>query len=151
MKARVESGRLPRGADPSRHLKLGRGSMTDVEWVAQLLVMDHGSACARLRGTTGTLALLGILADEGLLGRGQADDLAEAWSLAWGLRRALFLWKGRESDILPLDRTELQAAARVVQGETGTAAGIEETYLRVTRHARGIAEELLFGGGESGA
>ncbi len=151
MKARVESGRLPRGADPSRHLKLGRGSMTDVEWVVQLLVMDHGAGCERLRGVTGTLVLLGILADEGVLGRGQADDLAEAWSLSWGLRRALFLWKGRESDILPLDRTELRAAARVVQGETGTAAGIEQTYLRVTRHARGIAEEILFGGGEPGA
>ncbi|GAB2548948.1 bifunctional [glutamine synthetase] adenylyltransferase/[glutamine synthetase]-adenylyl-L-tyrosine phosphorylase [Brachybacterium huguangmaarense] len=144
MKARVESGRLPRGADPSRHLKLGRGSMTDVEWVVQKLVMDAASEHAELRGVTGTLEGLRLLVDADRLTLAQADDLGEAWSLAWQLRRALFLWKGRENAILPLDRTELFAAARVVEGESGTAAGIEERYLRVTRHARQIVEQILF-------
>ncbi len=37
VKARVEAERLPRGADPARHLKLGRGGLSDVEWLAQLL------------------------------------------------------------------------------------------------------------------
>src|SRR6185295_12126928 len=32
IKARVESERLPQAADPARHLKLGRGSLSDVEW-----------------------------------------------------------------------------------------------------------------------
>ena len=36
MKARVESERLPRGADPRTHLKLGRGGLTDVEWTCLL-------------------------------------------------------------------------------------------------------------------
>nr|MCU0266494.1 bifunctional [glutamine synthetase] adenylyltransferase/[glutamine synthetase]-adenylyl-L-tyrosine phosphorylase [Actinomycetes bacterium] len=36
IKARVESERLPRGADPTLHTKLGRGGLADVEWTAQL-------------------------------------------------------------------------------------------------------------------
>ena len=41
VKARVEAERLPRGADPARHLKLGRGGLSDVEWLAQLLQLQH--------------------------------------------------------------------------------------------------------------
>ena len=37
MKARIERERIPAGEDPSFHLKLGRGSLSDVEWTAQLL------------------------------------------------------------------------------------------------------------------
>ena len=41
VKARVEAERLPRGADPARHLKLGRGGLSDVEWLVQLLQLQH--------------------------------------------------------------------------------------------------------------
>ncbi|MDO5662802.1 MAG: bifunctional [glutamine synthetase] adenylyltransferase/[glutamine synthetase]-adenylyl-L-tyrosine phosphorylase, partial [Brachybacterium sp.] len=119
MKARVESERLPRGADPNRHLKLGRGGMTDVEWVVQLLVMEHGHENPELH-RTGTLSLLSALHDLGLLARSEADDLQGAWLLAWSIRRALFLWRGREGEVLPTDRNEMRAVARVVDGEGGT-------------------------------
>src|SRR5690606_19746265 len=32
LKARMEAERLPRGVDPRRHLKLGPGGLSDVEW-----------------------------------------------------------------------------------------------------------------------
>ena len=41
IKARVEAERLPKGVDPSRHLKLGRGGLADVEWTVQLLQLQH--------------------------------------------------------------------------------------------------------------
>ncbi|BDZ53189.1 glutamate-ammonia-ligase adenylyltransferase [Agromyces marinus] len=41
IKARVENERLPQGADPTRHLKLGRGSLSDVEWYVQLIQLQH--------------------------------------------------------------------------------------------------------------
>ena len=37
LKALMEAERLPRGVDPARHLKLGRGGLSDVEWTVQLL------------------------------------------------------------------------------------------------------------------
>ena len=49
IKARVDAERLPRGADPNTHTKLGRGGLADVEWTVQLLQLrsraqDPGAA-----------------------------------------------------------------------------------------------------------
>ena len=72
MKARVESERLPRGADKRTHLKLGVGGLTDVEWTVQLIQLQHGAADPALR-TTGTMA--GLTAAE-LGGYLDEDDAA---------------------------------------------------------------------------
>ena len=42
MKARVERERIPPGEDPQFHLKLGRGSLSDVEFTVQLLQLLEG-------------------------------------------------------------------------------------------------------------
>ena len=55
LKARMESERLPRGADPKTHFKLGLGGLSDVEWTAQLVQLRHAWEIEGLR-TTGTLA-----------------------------------------------------------------------------------------------
>ncbi|MFD0891024.1 DUF294 nucleotidyltransferase-like domain-containing protein, partial [Streptosporangium algeriense] len=49
LKARMEAERLPRGADPALHTKLGRGGLSDVEWVAQLLQLRHAGQSPSLR------------------------------------------------------------------------------------------------------
>ena len=50
IKARVDRERLPRGADPHTHLKLGRGGLADIEWTVQLLQLRYAGtgrrACA---------------------------------------------------------------------------------------------------------
>ncbi|APX31985.1 bifunctional glutamine-synthetase adenylyltransferase/deadenyltransferase [Brachybacterium sp. P6-10-X1] len=143
MKARVESERLPRNADPSRHLKLGRGGMTDVEWCAQILALEHGHEVEGLR-TTHTLTQLEAAAEAELLTRRETEELTEAWALAWQVRRCLFLWKRREGDVLPSDRTELLALAWLIDGDDTSASDLEERYLRLTRRARLIAERLIF-------
>ncbi len=51
IKARVESERLPRGADPSTHLKLGPGGLADVEWTVQLIQLRHAATVDGLRTT----------------------------------------------------------------------------------------------------
>ncbi len=49
IKARVDTERLPRGADRNTHLKLGRGGLSDIEWTVQLLQMRYGAEHAGLR------------------------------------------------------------------------------------------------------
>ena len=144
MKARVESERLPRNTDSSLHVKLGRGGMTDVEWSAQILALEHGHEVEGLR-TPRTLDQLTAAAEAELLTTREAQELAEAWTLAWQIRRGLFLWKGREGDVLPTDRYDLRALALLIDGEDGSAAELEERYFRLTRRARVIAERLIFG------
>jgi glutamate-ammonia-ligase adenylyltransferase len=51
IKARVETERLPRGADPHTHTKLGRGGLADVEWAVQLMQLRHSYALPELRKT----------------------------------------------------------------------------------------------------
>ena len=64
IKARIESERLPRGADPALHTKLGRGGLADIEWTVQLLQLQHAAAFEELR-TTGTLPALSAAQDAG--------------------------------------------------------------------------------------
>ncbi|MFI9487880.1 bifunctional [glutamine synthetase] adenylyltransferase/[glutamine synthetase]-adenylyl-L-tyrosine phosphorylase [Promicromonospora sp. NPDC052451] len=147
IKARVESERLPRGADPARHLKLGRGGVSDVEWTVQLLQLQHAFEVPGLR-TTGTVAALEAARDAGLLTDDDAEVLLEAWRLASRLRSAIVLWSGRTTgagvDMLPHDSHALTGIARLL-GDVGTGPELEELYLRVARRARAVMERVFYG------
>jgi glutamate-ammonia-ligase adenylyltransferase len=147
IKARVESERLPRGADPARHLKLGRGGVSDVEWTVQLLQLQHAFEVPGLR-TTGTVAALKAARDADLLTDDDAEVLLEAWRLASRLRSAIVLWSGRTTgsgvDMLPHDSHALTGLARLL-GDVGTGPELEELYLRLARRARGVMERVFYG------
>ena len=143
MKARVESERLPRGADPRTHLKLGRGGLTDVEWTVQLLQLQHAHAVAALR-TTGTVAGLRAAEAVGLLGAEDADVLAAAYEHAGQLRNANVLWRGRPGDAVPTDPRDADGVGRILGREPGTGAGLVEAYLRQSRRARAVVESLFY-------
>ncbi|WP_460447264.1 bifunctional [glutamine synthetase] adenylyltransferase/[glutamine synthetase]-adenylyl-L-tyrosine phosphorylase, partial [Angustibacter aerolatus] len=142
IKARVESERLPRGADPNLHLKLGRGGLADVEWTVQLLQLQHAHAVPGMRHT-GTMTALRVAAEHGLVGRDDAASLAAAWRLASRLRNAAVLWRGRPVDALPSDLRDLDGVARVVGYPPGSTARILEDYRRTTRRARGAVERVF--------
>ncbi|GAB3942046.1 hypothetical protein GCM10027614_28400 [Micromonospora vulcania] len=100
IKARVETERLPRGADPATHTKLGRGGLADVEWAVQLVQLRHAGAVPALRGTR-TLDALAAAAEAGLVDPADAAEMAAGWSLAAQVRNALMLVRGRAGDQMP--------------------------------------------------
>lgn len=142
IKARVESERLPQGNDPTRHLKLGRGSLSDVEWLVQLLQLQRAHAHPSLRRAD-TLGTLHALAEQGLLEPSDRDTLEASWTLCSGLRNALTLYRVNP-DILPRDRQALEGAARLMGYPPRSASALEENYLRQTRLARSVFERLFF-------
>ncbi|HEX2706234.1 MAG TPA: bifunctional [glutamine synthetase] adenylyltransferase/[glutamine synthetase]-adenylyl-L-tyrosine phosphorylase, partial [Candidatus Lustribacter sp.] len=142
LKARVEAERLPRGADPRTHFKLGRGGLTDVEWTVQLLALRHGYAHPALR-TTSTMEALDAAESEGLITPGHARDLREGWTLAQSLRNAAVLWRGRSLDSLPTDLRDADGVGRIIGRPPGRGADLAETYLRVARRCR-LAMDLNF-------
>jgi glutamate-ammonia-ligase adenylyltransferase len=144
IKARVESERLPQGADATRHLKLGRGSLSDVEWAVQLLQLQHGRRLEALR-TPSTLVALGILEQEGIVSSADASELRDAWLMASRVRTALTLFGARATDVLPVDRETLEGAARLMGYPPGSATALDEEYLRVTRHSRAVFERVFYG------
>jgi glutamate-ammonia-ligase adenylyltransferase len=144
IKARVEAERLPQGVDPARHLKLGPGSLSDVEWLVQLLQLEHAHAVPALR-TTSTLAALRAAADAGFVPANAAERLAEAWRLASRLRSANTLLSGQTSDVLPVDRKKLDGIGRLLDYPPRSATQVEEDYLAATRRSRRVFEKLFYG------
>ncbi|ROQ41138.1 glutamate-ammonia-ligase adenylyltransferase [Frondihabitans sp. PhB188] len=144
LKARVESERLPKAADPTRHLKLGRGSLSDVEWFVQLLQLQNAATTPGLR-TPSTLDALAASVEAGLVTVRDADRLRDAWVIASRARSAVMLWTGRTSDSLPADRRQLEAVARLLEYPPNSASQLEEDYLAVTRRARHVFEAGFYG------
>jgi [glutamine synthetase] adenylyltransferase / [glutamine synthetase]-adenylyl-L-tyrosine phosphorylase len=144
IKARVESERLPRGADPSRHLKLGRGSLSDVEWFVQLLQLEHAASTPALR-TPSTLRALDAARDAGLVSASDAERLEAGWLIASRVRSAMTLWTAKTADVLPADRRDLEGVARLLEYPPGSASRLEEDYLRATRQARRVFERGFYG------
>jgi glutamate-ammonia-ligase adenylyltransferase len=136
MKARIERERIPAGEDPQFHLKLGRGSLSDVEWTAQLLQLRHG-----VRGA-GTMAALEDLALAGILAPDDRAVLAEAYRFCEHTRDRLYLVRGLPGDALPRDQSELTRLARALDT---TPTALRDRYRRVTRRARGAVERLFYG------
>jgi glutamate-ammonia-ligase adenylyltransferase len=137
MKARVESERLPAGADPKLHLKLGPGGLADVEWTAQLLQLRTGGSHPSVR-VQGTLPALEELARIGALEAGQADWLADAYRLCQRIRNLAYLVAGRPVESLPTDPVALERLARAM-GEPGRQRLLED-YRRATRRARRVVD-----------
>ena len=162
IKARVEAERIPRGSDRARHLKLGPGGLSDVEWTVQLLQLRHGDQVPGLR-TTRTLAALDAAVDAELVDGADAGALRAAWRFAARIRNAVTLVRGRPGDTLPVKQDELTAVARllgykpaetmpdrrVANGASSwsdtPAAALEEDYRRAARRARKVMDTLFYG------
>ncbi|KUM90234.1 bifunctional [glutamine synthetase] adenylyltransferase/[glutamine synthetase]-adenylyl-L-tyrosine phosphorylase [Streptomyces pseudovenezuelae] len=145
LKARMESERMPRGADPKLHTKLGPGGLSDVEWTVQLLQMRHGAQVPGLR-TTRTRAALVAAREAGFLSADDAQVLDEAWVLATRVRNAVMLVRGRAGDTFPTEARELAAVGRYLGYGPGHAGDMLDDYRRTARRARGVVEELFYGG-----
>jgi glutamate-ammonia-ligase adenylyltransferase len=144
IKARVEAERLPRGADPRRHVKLGRGGLADVEWTIQLIQLMHAHEVPGLR-VPGTLAALRAARAADLVTADDAQVLERAWRLASRLRNAIMLWRGRASDLPPTNYRDLDGVARLAGYPPASAYTMDEDYQRATRRARAVVERLFYG------
>ena len=143
IKARVEVERLPLGADPKRHLKLGRGSISDVEWLVQLFQLKFANLNQGIR-TPKTLEALAEMEKANLISGSDSRVLKEAWMLSSRIRSAAVLFSGKRSDVLPVDRKQLEGIARLLGYPRGGAAALEEDYLATTRRSRMVFEKLFF-------
>jgi [glutamine synthetase] adenylyltransferase / [glutamine synthetase]-adenylyl-L-tyrosine phosphorylase len=143
MKARIESERIPPGEDPRFHLKLGRGSLSDIEFTVQLEQLAHGGAHAELRRPTTLRALDGLVALE-VISPEDADALRESFVLCERARNYRYLLTGSPSDALPGDGDEAEKLARLLGYTHRPQQSLREDYRRVTRRARSIVERIFY-------
>ncbi|HET6209038.1 MAG TPA: bifunctional [glutamine synthetase] adenylyltransferase/[glutamine synthetase]-adenylyl-L-tyrosine phosphorylase [Jatrophihabitans sp.] len=146
IKARVDAERMPRGADPNTHTKLGRGGLADVEWTVQLLQLRWAGQLAELR-TTGTLPALAAAVRTGRLGADDAAALEAAWRFASRARDAIMLVQDKPGDQLPKPGRSLRAVGEVLGYPPDFQAGqLIDDYRRVARRARKVVESAFYDG-----
>ncbi len=141
MKARIERERIPSQDDPQFHLKLGRGSLSDIEWTVQLLQLRH-----RVPGT-GTMEALDSLLDAEAISSEDADILRAAYRFCERTRNRWFLvgalpGGGSPGDSLP---TQAHQMSRLARSLDTTPASLRDEYRRFTRRSRQVVERLFYG------
>jgi glutamate-ammonia-ligase adenylyltransferase len=142
MKARVESERLPRGADPNTHTKLGRGGLADIEWTVQLMQLRHAHQIPALHNTS-TLESLDVIAAAGLVPAADVDLLRQAWLTATRARNALVLVRGKPTDQLPGPGRQLNAVAVAAGWPNDDGSEFLDNYLRVTRRGKAVVRKVF--------
>lgn len=141
MKARVERERIPAREDPQFHLKLGRGSLSDIEWTVQLLQLCHGVA------GTGTVATLDALRRVGALAEDDAATLEHAYRFLEHTRNRWHLvgtlpGGTPPGDSLPSQGPHLSHLARSLGTTPDT---LRSDYRRATRRARRVVDRVFYG------
>jgi [glutamine synthetase] adenylyltransferase / [glutamine synthetase]-adenylyl-L-tyrosine phosphorylase len=138
MKARIERERIPLGEDPEFHLKLGRGSLSDVEFTVQLLQMRTGTRAPSTMGGLDRLSSAGVVSGD------DADVLRAAYRFCERTRNRWWLVGSAPSavDALPQRPDDLSHLARSLDT---SAAQLRDEYRRVTRRARRVVERLFYG------
>ena len=143
IKARVDAERLPRGADPALHVKLGRGGLSDVEWTVQLLAMRHADEVPGLR-TPRTVAALAAAVEAGLLEAADGAALSAAWRFASRIRNAVVLARDKAGDSFPSDPRERAGVAHLLGYAPEDASHMVEDYLRTARRARAVVDRVFW-------
>ena len=144
IKARVDAERLPRGADPNTHTKLGRGGLADIEWTVQLLQLRFAHKIPALH-TSSTLEALNAIGAAELIAEGDVEMLRDAWLTATRARNALVLVRGKPTDQLPGPGRLLNAVAVAAGWRDGDGSEFLDNYLRITRRAKAVVLKV-FGG-----
>jgi glutamate-ammonia-ligase adenylyltransferase len=142
IKARVDAERLPRGADPNTHTKLGRGGLADIEWTVQLLQLRHAHKVPALHSTS-TLETLNTIGAAELIAEGDVELLRQAWLTATRARNALVLVRGKPTDQLPGPGRQLNAVALAAGWDSDDGGEFLDNYLRVTRRAKAVVRKVF--------
>lgn len=146
LKARMESERLPRGVRYDRHIKLGRGGLSDVEWTIQLFQLEHAHEWEDLR-TTHTLDALNCLEKHGVFSTEDANVLRHNWILCTDMRNANFLWNGRtaQADIIPDDSFDMGGLSACLGLGAHRGQQFMDEVLASMRKCRDIVDRVFYG------
>jgi glutamate-ammonia-ligase adenylyltransferase len=143
MKRRIETERVA-PEERARHLKLGPGGLSDIEFLVQRLQLRHGAAHLPLR-TPGTLDALRAAADLELLPEDAVRDLHAGFTFLTRLRLHLRLRSsGTPTDLLPENPAEQQILARSLGLKT-TAAMLDQ-YQTTTTRIRSLFDQYFLNG-----
>ncbi len=147
MRERIERERV-RPADAARfHFKLGYGSLADVQFAVELLLMRHGGHYPQIR-TRQTLDAIEKLAAARLIEDSVALALGEAFTFLSGVKNALEVDRRVHAEAVPASAEDQAALARRLGYEEYPRQSFLDDYQRITRRARRAMERVFSQGFE---
>jgi glutamate-ammonia-ligase adenylyltransferase len=142
MRDRIERERVKPPEAARFHFKLGRGSLSDVQFAVELLLLRHGGPEPEVR-TTRTLEAIERLAQRTLLEQSVARDLGEAFTFLSGVKNALEVDRRLHAEALPPAPEEQAALARRLGYEEHPRQSFLADYLRIARRCRRAMDRVF--------
>jgi glutamate-ammonia-ligase adenylyltransferase len=141
VKKRIETEVVKPG-ELERNVKLGRGGIREIEFIAQALQILHAGRLPFLQAAA-TMTALQRLARYSLLQPGDAADLQAAYVFLRDVEHRLQMESGRQTHTIPSERLPRQRLARLMGCET--LAEFEAARRRHSGHVRRIYGQILPG------
>lgn len=136
-------GRLKESVPPgSVDIKRGRGGITDIEFIAQILLITHGKTTPGL-GVSGTRPRLVRLLESGLIGREDGQVLLPAYDRFREVEKGFRMMGNRPITALP-GGAELERLARTLGAADGKA--LEEELKQLMSDTRKVFERFVAAG-----
>ena len=125
------------------NVKLGRGGIREIEFIAQALQLAHGGRDDWLR-VAHTLVSLGRLADRGFITQVERSELSDAYYFLRGLEHRLQMEHGLQTHTVP-ETEETQALVARRMGFAGPTArnDFANSLKTHTRHVRNTYDRLF--------
>jgi len=139
MKERIEN-EVVKADELERNVKLGRGGIREIEFVAQALQLLRAGRQPFLQSAQ-TLPALAKLVQYELLSADEATKLTEAYCFLRDVEHRLQMEENLQTHTIPADRPARERLARLMG--FATLGGFEAAHRAYTRDVRGIFDRLL--------
>ena len=122
----------------SRDIKLGRGGIREIEFLAQMFQLMRGGTDPRFR-IRPTLEVLDLVKQQGILPANEVDDLKTAYVYLRRLEHRIQVWEDQQTHYLPEDEG---ARTRLAAGMVGPEQTQEQaTFLAILdKHQAAVAQ-----------
>lgn len=111
----------------SQDIKLGRGGIREIEFLAQMFQLMRGGTDPRFR-IRPTLQVLQLLAQQHLLPDDEVRDLSEAYVFLRRLEHRIQIWEDQQTHYFPEDEA---SRARLAEAMTGPASEADGNSLSI--------------------
>ncbi len=139
MKRRIEN-EVVRAGELERNVKLGRGGIREIEFIAQAFQLLHAGRQPFLQGTQ-TLPCLRKLVQYELLGSDEARLLVQAYRFLRDLEHRLQMDHDLQTHTVPADHATRERLAKLMG--LPTLKAFETAYREHTRHVRRLFDKAL--------
>jgi [glutamine synthetase] adenylyltransferase / [glutamine synthetase]-adenylyl-L-tyrosine phosphorylase len=126
----------------SRDIKLGRGGIREIEFLAQMYQLMRGGTDPRFR-IRPTLAALDLIKQQGILTHEQVDALTQAYIFLRRLEHRIQVWEDQQTHYLPEDESALVRITSSMNPQQSTTDFLNELDQHQTLVANLFEEAFL--------